>query len=153
MASAADMAEQFNLVIRTNTRVTNIDAAAKKVFVGEEPIEYSKLVLAWGAEASSPRMEGDAGDCIFSINDLQDYAKFRDAAEGKKRVLIMGAGLIGAEFANDMATGGFEIDVVAPCEHILTKKVTVNLEFSLTQAKAKRLVPILRPSCLFVPLG
>lgn len=119
MASAADMAEQFNLVIRTNTRVTNIDAAAKKVFVGEEPIEYSKLVLAWGAEASSPRMEGDAGDCIFSINDLQDYAKFRDAGEGKKRVLIMGAGLIGAEFANDMATGGFEIDVVAPCEHIL----------------------------------
>lgn len=119
MASAADMAEQLNLVIRTHTRVTNIDAAAKKVFIGEEPVEYSKLVLAWGAEVVSPRMEGDAGDCIFSINDLEDYARFRVAADGKKRVLIIGAGLIGVEFANDMAAAGFDIDVVAPCEHIL----------------------------------
>jgi len=119
MASAADMAEQLRIVIRTNTRVTNIDAASKTVFVGEEPIQYSKLVLAWGAEAVSPRMEGDAGDCIFSINDLEDYAKFRAAAEGKNRVLIMGAGLIGAEFANDMSAGGFEVDVVAPSEQLL----------------------------------
>lgn len=119
MASAADMAEQLNIVIRTNTRVTGIDAAAHKVFIGEEPVAYSKLVLAWGAEAVSPRVEGDAGELIFSINDLQDYARFRDAAAGRKKVLIMGAGLIGAEYANDMASGGFDIDVVAPCEHLL----------------------------------
>lgn len=119
MASAADMAEQLNIVIRTNTRVTGIDAAAHRVFIGEEPVAYSKLVLAWGAEAVSPRVEGDAGELIFSINDLQDYARFRDAAAGRKKVLIMGAGLIGAEYANDMASGGFDIDVVAPCEHLL----------------------------------
>ena len=119
MASAADMAEQLNIVIRTNTRVTGIDAAAHKVFIGEEPVAYSKLVLAWGAEAVSLRVEGDAGELIFSINDLQDYARFRDAAAGRKKVLIMGAGLIGAEYANDMASGGFDIDVVAPCEHLL----------------------------------
>lgn len=119
MATAADMADQLNVVIRTHTRVTNIDPAAKKVFVGEEPVAYSKLVLAWGAEVVSPRIEGDAEDCIYSINDLQDYAQFRAAAEGKKRVLIMGAGLIGAEFANDMASGGFDVEVVAPCDHIL----------------------------------
>ncbi|WP_304941510.1 FAD-dependent oxidoreductase [Bacterioplanoides sp. SCSIO 12839] len=119
MSTAADMAEQLNIVIRTHTRVTNIDAASKTVFVGEEPIAYSKLVLAWGAEALSPRIEGDAEDHIYSINDLQDYAQFRAAAEGKKRVLIMGAGLIGAEFANDMVSGGFDVDVVAPCDHIL----------------------------------
>lgn len=119
MATAADMAEQLRIVIRNNTRVTNIDAASKTVFIGEEPIAYSKLVLAWGAEVVRPRVEGDAGDSIYSINDLQDYATFRAAAEGKKRVLVMGAGLIGAEFANDMAAGGFDIDVVAPCDHIL----------------------------------
>lgn len=119
MASAADMAEQLNIVIRTNTWVTGIDAAAHKVFIGEEPVAYSKLVLAWGAEAVSPRVEGDAGELIFSINDLQDYARFRDAAAGRKKVLIMGAGLIGAEYANDLASGGFDIDVVAPCEHLL----------------------------------
>lgn len=119
MASAADMAEQLNIVIRTNTRVTHIDPASHRIFIGEEPVEYSKLVLAWGAEAIRSRVEGDAEELIYSINDLQDYAAFRQAADGKKKVLIMGAGLIGAEYANDMAAGGFDIDVVAPCEHLL----------------------------------
>jgi len=119
MASAADMAEQLNLIIRTNTRVSHIDAAGKTVYIGEEPVPYSKLVLAWGAEVVRPRVEGDAEDCIYSINDLQDYARFRAAAEGKKRVLVMGAGLIGAEFANDMKAADFDIDVVAPCDQLM----------------------------------
>jgi rubredoxin-NAD+ reductase len=119
MVSAADMAEQLNLIIRTNTRVSHIDAAGKTVYIGEEPVPYSKLVLAWGAEVVRPRVEGDAEDSIYSINDLQDYARFRAAAEGKKRVLVMGAGLIGAEFANDMKAADFDIDVVAPCDQLM----------------------------------
>ncbi|MAD44675.1 MAG: FAD-dependent oxidoreductase [Oceanospirillaceae bacterium] len=119
MASAADMADQLNIVIRTNTRVTNIDAAAHRVFIGEEPVPYSKLVLAWGAGVIRPRPEGDADERIFSINDLQDYTRFRAAAEGKKKVLVMGAGLIGMEYANDLANGGFEVDVVAPGDQVL----------------------------------
>ena len=125
MADAGAMAEQLNIVIRTNTRVTDIDAAGHKVFVGEEPIEYSRLVLAWGAEPVSPRVEGDAEDHIFPINDLQDYANFRAELEGKKRVLIMGAGLIGCEYANDLSNGGFEVDVVAPSEIVLPNLLPV----------------------------
>lgn len=119
MASAADMAEQLGIVIRTNTRVTHIDPKAHKVFIGEEPVAYSKLVLAWGADVIAPRVEGDAQERIFSINDLQDYSRFRAAAAGKRRVLIMGAGLIGCEYANDMKEGGFAVDVVAPCEQVM----------------------------------
>lgn len=119
MATAADMAAQLNIVIRTHTQVTGIDTDSHTVFVGEEPIRYDKLVLAWGADVIAPRVNGDAGDCVFSINDLADYARFRRAAEGKKRVLIMGAGLIGCEFANDMLSGGYQIDVVAPCDQLM----------------------------------
>ena len=98
MADAGKMAEQLNVTIRTNTRVTSIDADAHTVFIGEEPVEYSKLVLAWGAEPVAARIEGDAGEHIFAINDLQDYANFRAELDGKKRVLVMGAGLIGCEW-------------------------------------------------------
>lgn len=125
MADAGTMAEQLNIVIRTNTRVTDIDAAGHKVFVGEEPVEYSRLVLAWGAEPVSPRVEGDAEEHIFAINDLQDYANFRAELEGKKRVLIMGAGLIGCEYANDLSNGGYEVDVVAPSEIVLPNLLPV----------------------------
>lgn len=120
MADAGKMAEQLNVTIRTNTRVTAIDAEAHKVFIGAEPIEYSKLVLAWGAEPVAARLEGDASEHIFAINDLQNYANFRAELEGKKRVLIMGAGLIGSEYANDLSNGEYEVEVVAPSSQLMS---------------------------------
>lgn len=119
MADAGKMAEQLNITIRTNTRVTGINAEGHSIYIGEEPIEYSKLVLAWGAEPVAARIEGDAGEHIFAINDLQDYANFRAELDGKKRVLVMGAGLIGCEYANDLTNGGYEVEVVAPSSQIL----------------------------------
>lgn len=74
---------------------TNACGSAKRRY-------YRDLVLARGAETIRVPVEGDAGDAVFPINDLQDYARFRAAAAGKRRVLILGAGLIGCEFANDL---------------------------------------------------
>ncbi|CCK78048.1 Rubredoxin reductase [Oleispira antarctica RB-8] len=119
MADAGKMAEQLNVTIRTNTRVTSIDPETHTIFIGEESIAYDKLVLAWGAEPVAVRIEGDAGEHIFAINDLQDYANFRAELDDKKRVLVMGAGLIGCEYANDLSNGGYEVDVVAPCNQII----------------------------------
>lgn len=119
MADAGKMAEQLNVTIRTNTRVTDINAEAHTVFIGEEPLEYSKLVLAWGAEPVAARIEGNAGEHIFAINDLQDYANFRAELDGQKRVLVMGAGLIGCEYANDLSNGGYEVDIVSPSSQVL----------------------------------
>jgi rubredoxin-NAD+ reductase len=119
MGDAGKMAEQLNVTIRTNTRVTGIDALGHVVLIGEESIEYSKLVLAWGAEPVTARIEGDAGEHVFAINDLQDYANFRAELEDKKRVLVMGAGLIGCEYANDLSNGGYDVEIVAPSSQIL----------------------------------
>ncbi|HBS41257.1 MAG TPA: FAD-dependent oxidoreductase [Oceanospirillales bacterium] len=118
MSSAADMAAQLNLTIRTHTHVTALRPDAHEIDLGPETLSYSKLVLAWGAEAIRVPVEGDAQDIVHSVNDLTDYGHFRIAAEGHKRALIMGAGLIGCEFANDMSNGGYDVTVVAPCERI-----------------------------------
>jgi rubredoxin-NAD+ reductase len=119
MSTAGAMAEQLNAVIRTNTRVTQINTAKQQVLVGEEIIEYSQLVLAGGATPIAPRVEGNGEAHIYSINDLQDYQAFRNAIEGKKRVAIMGAGLIGCEFANDLSNGDYDVSVVGPETQIL----------------------------------
>ncbi len=119
MAEPGAMAEQLKAEIRTHTRISGIDPGHKRVWIGEEQVRYRDLVLAWGAETVQVPMEGDGVDAVFPINDLEDYARFRVAAAGKRRVLILGAGLIGCEFANDMSLGGFEVDVVAPCEQVM----------------------------------
>ena len=119
MAEPGTMAEQLNAEVRTHTRVSGIDPGHKRLWIGEEAVAYRDLILAWGAETVRVPVEGDAAELIFPINDLEDYARFRAAAAGKHRVLVLGAGLIGCEFANDLILGGYEIDLVAPCEQVM----------------------------------
>ncbi|MEX5362962.1 FAD-dependent oxidoreductase [Pseudomonas guariconensis] len=119
MAEPGAMAEQLKAEIRTHTPISGIDPGHKRLWIGEEAVEYRDLILAWGAQTVQVPIEGDAADLVFPINDLEDYGRFRAAAAGKHRVLILGAGLIGCEFANDMSLGGFEVDVVAPCEQVM----------------------------------
>jgi len=119
MATAGAMAEQLNAEIRTHTRVTRLDPTHRRVWIGNEPVSYRDLVLAWGAQTIRVPVEGDAADAVYPINDLHDYGRFRAAAAGKRRVLILGAGLIGCEFANDLLQGGHEVDLVAPSEQVM----------------------------------
>jgi rubredoxin-NAD+ reductase len=119
MAEPGAMAEQLKAEIRTHTRVSGIDPGHKRLWIGEEAVYYRDLVLAWGAETIRVPVEGDASESVFPINDLEDYARFRAAAAGKRRVLILGVGLIGCEFANDLMLGGYEVDLVAPCEQVM----------------------------------
>lgn len=119
MAEPGAMAEQLNAEVRTHTRISGIDPGHKRLWIGEEAVPYRDLVLAWGAEPIRVPVQGDAQDAIFPINDLEDYARFRAAALGRQRVLLLGAGLIGCEFANDLLLGGFQVELVAPCEQVM----------------------------------
>lgn len=119
MGDANKMAEQLNAEIKTFTKVNAVDTANKCIELDHEKIEYGDLVFAQGASVFRPPMDGDGQDGVYSINDLIDYAKFREALAGKKKVLIIGAGLIGCEFANDLSNGEFEVEVIDPVERPL----------------------------------
>ena len=106
------MSEQLKSTVRAGTRVDAIDTAAHTLKIGDETLHYSKLVLALGADQIRLPITGSGAADIQTVNDLDDYARFRTAIEGKKRVAIIGAGLIGCEFANDLAAGGYAVDII-----------------------------------------
>lgn len=118
-ARAEDMAVQLDVEIRTGTRVTGIDVAAHQLLLGDERLNYSRLILALGAEVIRPPLEGDALERVFSVNDLGAYRGFRRALQGCRRVAIIGAGLIGCEFANDLRNGGFEVEMITPADTVM----------------------------------
>ena len=113
------MASQLGIHILTQTDVSAIDATAQQLQTNVGPISYGKLVLALGADQIRIPLAGNAASEVLTVNDLEDYEKFRMAIAGKKKVAILGAGLIGCEFANDLALGGYEVDVIDLAPQVL----------------------------------
>lgn len=110
--NAESMATQLDITILGNTDVSAINSNSKTIETSKGTLAYGKLVLCVGADQIQIPMQGNAADRVITVNDLEDYAKFREAISGKKRVAILGAGLIGCEFANDLALGSYEVDVI-----------------------------------------
>jgi rubredoxin-NAD+ reductase len=105
------------------TKVNEIDTAQQLIKVGDSQtaIHYGKLVLAVGAEVIRPPIAGDALEMVYSVNDLLDYDDFRTAVKKNdvKKVCIIGGGLIGCEFTNDLINGGFAVEAVDPLAYCL----------------------------------
>ncbi len=120
---AGAMARQLKASVWTMTRVTEIDTANQVVKIGDArtSIHYGKLVLALGADVIRPPLEGDGLDLVYSVNDLLDYDDFRTAMKQNsvKKVCLIGGGLIGCEFTNDLLNGGFEVETVDPLGYCL----------------------------------
>jgi rubredoxin-NAD+ reductase len=116
IASPRDQAEALGIQIITHAKVDRIDSNRKQVHLDDQDYAYSKLILALGAE---PQHLPAPPEALFSINDLEDYEVFRRELEGKKKVLVMGGGLVGVEMAQDLLSSGFEVTLVSRSKHLL----------------------------------
>ena len=113
MKDADRMAADTNIKIRANTAVIAINPKLKQIsFADGQVLQYGQLVLALGADTIRLPLQGDGADAVLSVNDLDDYRRFRDAVEDKKEIAILGGGLIGCEFANDLAIAGYKVNVI-----------------------------------------
>jgi rubredoxin---NAD+ reductase len=134
-ASADKMAADQNATVLTHTRVTAIDPQGRRIRTETGEIEYAKLVLALGADPFPHGLSGSGAASVLAVNDLADYAAFRSAVEGKQRIAVLGGGLIGCEFANDLVHAGFAVDVVHlgawPLERLLPVEAGERLADSL----------------------
>lgn len=119
MKSAEQMAAELKAGVRGQSRVTAIDPQRKELSVNGNVMSYSKLVLALGADPIRLPLQGSGADAVLSVNDLDDYRHFRAAIEGKKSIAILGAGLIGCEFANDLANAGYKVHVIDLAPQVL----------------------------------
>lgn len=109
---AARMADELKAEVRAHASVAAIDMQRKLLSVNGEAMPYGKLVLALGADPIRLPLAGSGAEAVLSVNDLDDYRRFRQAVEGKRRIAILGAGLIGCEFANDLTGAGYAVNVI-----------------------------------------
>jgi rubredoxin-NAD+ reductase len=138
--SAEQMAATLDAQVLTRTEVVAIDSAARVIETAQgERIGYSQLVLALGALPIRLPIEGDGAGEILSVNHVEDYAVMREkiAALGRPaRVAILGAGLIGCEFADDLVAGGHQVTLIDPNPRPLSALAAPALSDALAKAWA-----------------
>jgi rubredoxin-NAD+ reductase len=142
---AARMAAQLDARLLPHTEVTGIDTGAHTVTTSAGRFAYSKLVLATGASPLRLHLAGDGAHDVLSVNSLDDYALLRARLAGlgrPARVAILGAGLIGCEFADDLLAAGHAVDLVDPNPRLLSALAAPSLSAGLAQSWAGRPVTL-----------
>ncbi len=147
LGDATKMATQLNMRIEAETWVKEINAESHEITLeknGETITQpYSKLVLAVGANPIRLAIAGDGSDDIHVVNSLTDYRTFRENLSKRKdkRVVILGAGLIGCEFANDLLHSNYDVTVIdlapQPLGRLLPNHVAEAFKTNLEQAGIK----------------
>jgi rubredoxin-NAD+ reductase len=138
MNTAEQMAEKLQITVVPNKTVRNIDRENKRVLADHYECQYDQLVLALGADKLSVPLDGSGVADVQSVNTLEEYEVFRTWLEGKKRIGILGSGLVGCEFANDLANGGYEVEVMAPDHYPLQRFVPEKIGVALQEALSEK---------------
>jgi rubredoxin---NAD+ reductase len=109
--TGADAARRLRLRLLAHTDAVRICPDTRTLRTTRGSLRYDHLVLAHGAQAALPPALPAA--LCWRINHLGAYQRLRAAlGEAGKDVVIIGAGLIGSELANDLALGGHRITLL-----------------------------------------
>ena len=152
----ASFGKRFRIDVRVENEVIAIDPEKKTLTIrkadGKEYEEtYDKLLLSPGANPVKPPLEGIDSEGIFTLRNVEDIDRIKAYITDKqvKRAVVVGAGFIGLEMAENLHHAGVAVSVVemgnqvmAPIDfsmaapihrHLIEKGVSLYLEEGVTR--------------------
>ena len=126
--TAASFNKRFNIDVRTLTEITEINRSSKTVTARNQTTgevyeeRYDKLVLSPGAEPVRPPLPGIKGKGIFTLRNVADtdFIKAYVLKEATKKAVVIGAGFIGLEMAENLHSLGLDVTVIEMAPQVLT---------------------------------
>ena len=151
----ASFGQRFRVDVRVENEVTAISPQNKTITIrtadGREYEEtYDKLLLSPGATPVRPPLEGIDSEGIFTLRNVEDTDRIKSylTEHAVKRAVVVGAGFIGLEMAENLHHAGVAVSVVemgnqvmAPIDfsmaapvhqHLIQKGVSLYLEEGVT---------------------
>lgn len=119
MFDSQTIAQQLSLSCRPHSQVTQVNLANRCVTVNQEPLHYRQLVFATGASTRHINIDGLPDTHKFMLNDLMSYRHFCQQLTPQDRILILGVGIIGCEYASDLNLANHHVSMVAPATRLM----------------------------------
>ena len=117
--------ETNNIELLRGVRATAIDPVARTLrFDDGNQVEWSKLLLATGAQPRRLSVPGSELKGIFYLRDCADARRLRDALAKAQNVVVIGGGFIGLEVAATAAMAGMSVTVIEAADRILGRAVS-----------------------------
>ena len=125
--TAASFNQRFNIDVRTLTEVIAINVDTKTVTAFNQTSgktyneTYDKLVLSPGAEPIRPPLPGITNEGIFTLRNVADtdYIKAFVNQKQVKKAVVIGAGFIGLEMAENLHDLGLDVSIIEMGNQIL----------------------------------
>lgn len=142
---AVASAARLGVTLWAHTHAAGVDLVSKQLRTTRGTIRFNDLALAYGAIARA--CDGLPDAITWRINDLGSYTGLRHALEAMPAsrdrkatdVLIVGAGLVGCELANDLALAGYSVVLLEGADRPLPM---ASLEQSKALLKAWQGLPL-----------
>lgn len=114
---------ELNIELMLGVAATAIDPAAKTVRLADSRVlSYDRLLLATGGRARHLPIPG--GELVHYLRTLDEARALRAALPGAKRVVCIGAGVIGLEIASSAASRGAEVTVLEAAGTVMGRSLS-----------------------------
>jgi 3-phenylpropionate/trans-cinnamate dioxygenase ferredoxin reductase component len=122
-----DWYRENEVELRTETVVERIDVEAREVIADGERLGFEHLLIATGAEPRSLPVPGADLDGVYYLRELRDSDRLAEELGNRSRLVVVGAGWIGAEVAASARQKGLEVTMLEraklPLETILGPEI------------------------------
>ena len=119
---------RLNVDVRVKNEVISIDSANKSVEIKDISTNttytesYDKLIVSPGAEPIKPPIPGINDEAIFTVRNVRDTDKIKSFYDEKKpkKAVVVGAGFIGLEMAENLHHMGMMVTIVEMADQVMT---------------------------------
>ncbi len=140
--------KRFNIDIRVFSEVISINRIEKSIEVKELKSgkiyneNYDKLVLSPGAEPIKPNIPGIDDKAIFTLRNVPDTDKIKNYINEvkPKSAVVIGAGFIGLEMAENLYHLGIDVTIVEMANQVMIAmdyEIAANIHHHIRYKKVK----------------
>jgi nitrite reductase (NADH) large subunit len=116
--------EKKGIMVQLNEKALSIDVDRKELMLeGGSRVNYDKLLLANGGHSFVPPIKGVEKTGVFTLRTIKDALNIKEFTKKTKKVIVIGGGLLGLEFASSLRKLGQQVRVVELFSRLLPRQL------------------------------